>query len=65
MRSSQLAWVPTPGRETVDDDFEDTSDCVAGAEGDVDFGLHALLVLGVDAVQKHFVPGLECCNLVP
>ena len=36
------------GGEAVDDDFEDAADGVAGAESDVDFGLHAGFGFGVD-----------------
>ncbi len=47
------------GGQAVDDDLEDAADGVAGAEGDVDFGLHAGFGFGVDAGEEDVFPAGE------
>ena len=54
-----------PGGSAVDDDFKDAADGVAGAQSEIDFGLHALLGLGVDAAEQNLFLVAQRRNLFP
>src|SRR5580700_7591854 len=52
-------------RRAMDDDFEDSSNRVAGAQHRVHFPLHALLVVAVHAVEQNFVVRAQGSDLFP
>ena len=49
----------------MDDNFEDAADRVACPQRDIHFGLHLLLIVGIDAVQQHFILRLQRGDLFP
>jgi hypothetical protein len=53
------------GRDLMGDDFEDSAERVSGLENFVDFFFHALLDVGVGAVQENLFFVVERANFLP